>query len=476
MKVLALVLGPSGIGLFGYYQAAAGLMGTITSLGVTSSGVRDVAEAHASGDGQRLARTVLVLRRACLVTAFLGLAVATLLAWPLSLWSFGSAHHAGAIALLGLALAAAALSGGQTAYLQGLRRIGDLARINILSAIVGTAAAVACYLFFGERGVALSLVVLAWVTLGCSWAYVRRAPAPSTSLPWFETWTHARMLLRLGVAFMWSGLLTTGIALLTRALIMRDLGVEANGIYQSAWSISGLFAGFVLGAMGADFYPRLTAVAGDNVAANRLVNEQTEIGLLLALPGLVGTLAFGPLIMRLLYSAQFVGGAALLPWFALGVLGRVLSWPLGFLVLAKGSVRWYAITETVGNGVGLIATVVLLRAQGLIGVALAFTVLYVFYTGLMLAVGWRLGRFRWSLAVGRLISFSGVLIGLSFLAQGCLESWLRITAGVGLTAIAVSVSVRGIVLRLGEKSSISLWVTRLGLARLLCVNQAMPIN
>lgn len=64
------------------------------------------------------------------------------------------------------------------------------------------------------------------------------------------------------------------------------------GIYQAAWALSGLFAGFVLGAMGTDFYPRLTALIRDREAAVRAVNEQTEIGILLAVPWLLATLAF----------------------------------------------------------------------------------------------------------------------------------------------------------------------------------------
>ena len=48
--------------------------------------------------------------------------------------------------------------------------------------------------------------------------------------------------------------------------------------------------------MGADFYPRLTAVSKDNVACNRLVNEQARISLLLAGPGVIGTLTLAALV------------------------------------------------------------------------------------------------------------------------------------------------------------------------------------
>ena len=66
----------------------------------------------------------------------------------------------------------------------------------------------------------------------------------------------------------------------------------------------------------------------DHGAMRRMVNEQTEIGLLLALPGLFATVALAPWIIRVFYTAQFAGAAELLQWFVLGCLGRVISWPM----------------------------------------------------------------------------------------------------------------------------------------------------
>ena len=88
--------------------------------------------------------------------------------------------------------------------------------------------------------------------------------------------------------------------------------------------------------MGADYYPRLTAVASDREVVNRLVNEQTEIGLLLAVRSLRATLRLVPSIIRLFDTDAFLPVVNLLQWFVLGCRGRVMSWPLGFVVLGFG--------------------------------------------------------------------------------------------------------------------------------------------
>ena len=107
----------------------------------------------------------------------------------------------------------------------------------------------------------------------------------------------AAALLKLGFAFMSSGLMTMGVAYAVRIFVLRKVGFEATGLYQSAWTLGGLYVGFILQAMGADFYPRLTASANDNTACNRMVNEQTRVGLLLAVPGVIATLTFAPVVM-----------------------------------------------------------------------------------------------------------------------------------------------------------------------------------
>lgn len=467
-KLVAVLLGPTGVGLIGLYQSATGLVGSLAGLGIASSGVRAVAEAHGSGDQERAARTIKSLRRASWATGLIGWALTVAFALPLSQWTFGSNERAGIVALIGITILLSSINGGQVALLQGLRRIGDLARLNVISVVTGTIVALSLYAWLGERGIVPVLIATAAINLCFSWSFARRVTIPDVELSWEMTWQHLRSLVALGIAFMWSGLLLAAVALVTRSLVLRRLGLDANGIYQAAWGISGFFAGFILSAMGADFYPRLTAVAHDHRAANRLVNEQTEVGILLALPGLLGTLAFAPWLMRMFYTAKFLPGADLLPLFVLGIFGRVISWPLGFIQLAKGASRLFIVTETVFSALHLGLTIVLLRHLGLQGVALAFALLYGIYTVSMLWVAHHLTSFRWSPAVVRLLAVAATLILVGFFAQHWLPPLPRLAAGTLLTVVSSLVSVRGIAARLGQSHRIVRLACRIPGLSLVC--------
>ena len=190
------------------------------------------------------------------------------------------------------------------------------------------------------------LVATAGANVFSCWWYARRVPLQEVQVSWGESWRIAARLFVLGFAVMWSGLAGAAVALAVRSLIMRNLGVEANGVYQAAWAISGMFGMFIINAMGTDFYPRLTAVADNAPEASRLVNEQTEIGMLLALPGLLGTLTFAPWLMDVFYTQKFREGAALLPFFVISVFCRTITYPLGWILFAKrASGRFALITS-----------------------------------------------------------------------------------------------------------------------------------
>jgi antigen flippase len=460
-KLVAVLLGPSGVGLVGLYVSATGLVSTVAGVGIGTSGVREVAEASGGGNAEKIARTIKTLRRACWATGILGWLLCASLSYPLSLWTFGSGERAWAIAILGINMLLGDISGGQNALLQGTRRIGEIARSNVSSAVIGTIVAVALYSWLGQKGIVPVLIISAAVNLGCSWWFARRVQTIHVVQSWRETIVNSRRLVGLGLAFMYSALVVAVVGLAIRAMIARRLGLEAAGIYQAVWSISGMFAGFILGAMGTDFYPRLTAVAHDHDHLIRLVNEQTEIGVLLALPGLLATLAFAPWVMHIFYSAKFVSGATLLPWFVLGVLGQVISWPMGYVLSAKGASGWLSMYSTMDGTVNLILVMLLLGKMGLVGCGVAFAILNLFHVGAIMLLMKHLIGFRWTAHTVCLLLCGTGLIGAAYLSVWLLPPVWAVVCNLFLLVATAIFSLRGIIRRLGADHRIVVKLMRL---------------
>jgi antigen flippase len=440
-KVMAVLLGPSGFGLFGLYNSISNLMLTFAGMGVNSSGVRQIAIATNTEDSRTIAITVFVLRRVSVLLGLLNVAVMLLFANQISLLTFATGKHAAAIRWLSIAVFLSLISASQTALIQGMRRIADLARIQVLGAFFGTICAIPLVYFFREKGVVPSLICVAIMTITTSWWYSRKISLrahKSFSISDRRIREEASALLKLGIAMMSGSLVTLAVAFVVRIIILHRLSMEATGLYQSAWTLGSLYVGFILQAMGADFYPRLTAHAHDNPICNRLVNEQAQVGMLLAGPGVIASLTLAPLIIALFYSTKFGPAVGILRWICLGTMLQVISWPMGFVIIAKAKRATLVACEAAWGIVSIILAWVCIAPFGLTGAGIAYFGSYIFHTLMLYAIVSRLSGFRCSKEnrITGLVSLS--LVAIAFFGFFCMP--ILYSAALGsLAAILHSV-------------------------------------
>lgn len=424
-KAMAVLLGPAGYGLMSTFTTIADLGRSTAQMGINGSGVRQIAESVSTGDRTRVAKTVIVLRRVGVALAALGAVLLIALSDVVSQFTFGDSAHAPAIAILSLAVAFRLLSDSQGAMLQGMRRIGDMAKGSIAGAVLGSAASVAIVYWLREDGVAVALVMAAGLSLAVNWWYTRRVELPPVDLSREELRAEAFDLLKLGAAFMTSGIMMMGAAYLVRIIILRNEGLEAAGLYQAAWAVGGMYVGLILQAMGSDFYPRLVGAVGNNAESARLVNEQSEVSILLAAPGIIATLVVAPTVLSLLYSAAFEPAVDALRWVCVGVALRVVSWPMGFIVVAKNSRVAFISTELAWAAFNVGATWFAVQRWGFAGAGIAFFASYMFHVVMIRIVVGRMTGFTWSPRYLKLmLAFVGLtaVVHIAFLTQSKMVS------------------------------------------------------
>jgi antigen flippase len=413
-KAMAVLLGPAGFGLFGLYGSVASLTQSIAGMGINSSGVRQIAEAVGSGDKTRVAQTTAVLRRTSIVLGLLGAALLVAFSRQISKLTFGSTDRAAAVSLLSIAVFFTLVAGGQTALIQGMRRIADLAKMNVVGAFFGVCTGIPLVYWFREQGVVPSLISVAAMTILTSWWFSRKIDVQAATVSLFQVRQEAAALLKLGSAFMASGLLTMGVSYFVRITVLHKIGFEATGLYQSAWTLGALYVGFILQAMGADFYPRLTASIHDNAECNRLVNEQTLVGLLLAGPGVIATLTFAPVVIALFYTVKFGAAVGILRWVCLGATLQVITWPMGFIIIAKAKQGLFLFSELAWAVVAASLAWICVKSYGLNGTGIAFFGSYVFHGVMTYPIVHHLSGFRWSVESRRTGLFFLCLIWATF--------------------------------------------------------------
>ena len=364
-KAIAMILGASGVGLIGIFNAFSGNVSSFAGWGLGTSGVRLIAGAPEDNKPAKVA----AVRRMGWMLSLIGLGLGVLAFWPTARLTFGSSQYATEMAIVAFAIPCVIASSAWSAMLQAAGKIASLAKVQVSGALTGLLLGLPAIYLWGTIGISISIFLAAAIPAFVLWRAARSesqagmdASAESGDL---------RQLVSLGGALMvvaWLGQLS---AYVVRLAIVRFDGLEAAGYYQAAFAISGSLPGFVFAAMGADFFPRV-ASAKDEAEARSITEKQILAGLLLGVPLIVALLTLGTLSIRLLYADTFDAAIPLLAWMAWGVFARLVAWPLGFWMMARRSPRAFIVVEGAACLISLAIPLLLMNRMGLVGAAIGF--------------------------------------------------------------------------------------------------------
>ncbi len=452
-KVLAMLLGPGGVGVMGIFESIHQTGMQLSGLGLDQSGVRRIAASK--GDPEELARVRRTLVFANGAQGALGMIGLWLLRDRISLWMFNSPDYGLEVGLLGAGILLSLIAASQTAQLQGMRRIDDLAKTTVATAVLTTAGGIAAVVMLGAEGLVLFVLAQPVFAVLVAARYVARLPLAAISMGLAALVRQWRLLAGLGLTFMFAGLLAMGSLLIARALIVDRLGLDAAGHFQAAWAISMQCVGFVLGAMAADYFPRLSEMIGDRDGSSKLVNDQAQIAFAVGGPVLLLVLGLAPWVIPLLYSGAFGPAVDLLQWLCVGSLLRLASWSTGFILIARQD-RWaFAALQALWQATFLALLWMLLPTLGVEAAGIAFAVAALLA---VLSNSWavrRLHGFRWDGSSLRLlvihVGLSATLLALARTAPlagglACLVAG-PVTALWGLRLVAIKIGPEG---RLGR--------------------------
>jgi PST family polysaccharide transporter len=438
-KALALMLGPAGVGLVGLYTGLMHTASTLATMGLGTVGTRQIAEAIGHEDARALA----VARRAMLwgtvFLAFIGSMIVWFLRDFLALYVLGSPDKTNIVGWLSLGVALSVAGASQGALIQGMRRIGDIAKISVYGAALNTMFGLALLWQWDAAGLVGYVLVGPILSFLLGHWYVSRLPKSEASNITILDMKHQwKIMILLGIPFMGAGLVGALVNLWIRVEVGDTFGAESLGHFQAAWVISTQYIGFVLGAMGADYFPRLTSVILDRKAATQLVNEQTEIALLLSAPIFIAMIGLVPWIIHLLYSDAFMPSIEILRWQILGDVFKVVSWPLSFVILAAGAGKSFFWSESLvlflmGSFISLYSASVGLKITGI-----AFLLCYVVYLPVVYFLAKQRIDFKWTSLVTKL--FALVFGACIFVFVLCTQYWwgsiVSIVLSLGFTFYA----------------------------------------
>ena len=461
MKFVAILLGTAGVGLMGLFNAPLQLILSVTGLGITFSAVRDISEANESGDKSKIAQTITTLMRWSWFAGILGSTITIFLSPFLSQWTFGNHDYTWAFIWLSLTLLIQTLSKGQIAVLQSTRRLNDLAKANVFGSLFGLFTTIPLYYYFGLKGIVPSLIITALTSLVLSWYFSRKVKIEKVSMTYRETYDSGKNMVKLGLVITVTGIIGFFTAYVLNAFISRTGGVDQVGLYNAGWSIIGQSTGLIFAAMTTDFFPRLSAVNKDDSKVSLLVNQQAEMVILILAPILILLIGAMPLVIRILYTPDFLPVIKFANWMLVGILLKGLVWPVGFIFPAKGDLKVFGTIEIAAMIFNVITNILGYHFFGLEGLGVSFILDYIFGLGLTFYFAFKKYGFSYNLLTIKAFFISLFLVIIVFLTPYFFEGPISIFFGAIVFILSAIYSFFELDKRLGLKATINNLIRKL---------------
>lgn len=382
-KIVAILLGAEGMGIMSIFQNAMNFIKTGAGLGISQSAVKDISEANATGNRERISRTITIVLRIVMLTSLLGAAITFLMSPFLSKWGFGDGNYTISFIFLGIAVFFEVFVENLLAILKGMRQLRSLAKASIWGSIVGLVTGAPLYYVFGVKGIVPSFIITAFTIFLVTRYYVNQVQYDKLSIPIRQTLKESSPMVKMGVSLMLVSLIGTLFALIIAAYLRSHGGLSVVGFYNAGEVIVGGYIGVIITAMSTDYYPRISAVNNDNKKLTDEVNSQSEVGLLMAFPLVVIFVFFSPLFINILYTSEFQETINYTDFAIIGSVIIICSNCMGMILLAKQASSIFLVSVISQRILCLAAFILLYNSFGIKGLGYAYVFLGALHIVLM---------------------------------------------------------------------------------------------
>lgn len=379
-KIIAVLLGPAGIGLYAQLRQIIQWFVTLATMNGQGSLVRGIA----CRGGQECKRFIGVVGATFTIGAVLS-SVIIILASPLiakGLFAHGDENLIVAIKLIPVAVFSGVAAAFVIGVINGYREIKSLTLIQVAGSLAGAVLAYpiarsghpAAYVVIVSVGYMTVSILGGWLVLRLLQKQARLQKDAS----------FVSNLLREHIGYsstlLVTGLVGAGSVVLIRTMYIHSGGMAAGGYFDAAWTLSMTYVMLLLSSFGTYYFPTLSSKKTPT-EINECVNQVMHVAIVLGTILVSFVVAVKPLLIGILYSEQFEASADLLRWMLVGDYLKVSGWVFGMLLLAFSERKNFFASELLWQGAMVLSVATLIgRTIEIAGMAfLAVNALYLIY-------------------------------------------------------------------------------------------------
>ncbi|WP_459189877.1 O-antigen translocase [Parabacteroides sp. APC149_11_2_Y6] len=377
VKVVASIIGPAGVALLGQLNNFASIAMTVSSGGINSGITKYVAEYKEDEIKIKplLSTALRITVYSSLVAGILMIVFHSFLSEIIML----SDEYGYVFVLFGITILLYALNMMLISILNGFKEFQRYVKINIANSILGLLFTLLFVLTLGLKGALVSTVTYQSVMLLVTLWMIRK-------LPWLK-WSYFKRKLDIAITkkyFRYTLMTLTTAAtvpvsqMLLRGYVISEISAVEAGWWEAMNRISNMYLMVITSSFSVYYLPRLSELNNPKELRHEIFKSYKVIVPML-LGGFVLVYFLRTIVIRILFTPEFLPMENLFVWQLLGDFFKICSWLLAFLMVAKSMTKTFVATEIIFAltfvGLGFL----FMHWNGVVGITQGYMVNYVLY-------------------------------------------------------------------------------------------------
>lgn len=384
VKVVASVIGPAGVALVGQLNNFASMALSLSTGGINSGITKYIAEYK--NDNKKIKECLSTAFRITIICSLLvGLALIifhTFLSETVML----SPNYGYIFIIFGLTILLYALNMGLSSVINGFKEFQKYVKVNIAGSIIGLIFTLSLVWLWGLKGALISAVTFQSIMFFISLWMIRK-------MPWLK-WENFKQKLNkdLTKKYLSYSLMTFASAtvvpisqMLLRGYVISEISATEAGWWEAMNRISNMYLMVITTSFSVYYLPRLSELTDKNEIRNEIFRSYKVI-IPCLLAGLTIVYLLRHLVIRLLFTPEFLPMENLFIWQLGGDFFKITSWLLSYLMVAKAMTKWFITTEFGFSFLFVGLGFLFMHINGVMGITQAYLINYIAYLLMMIFI------------------------------------------------------------------------------------------
>ena len=384
IKVLAVLIGPSGIALLGQLSNFSAIAQTIGSGGINNGVTKYVAEYKESEE--KIKHLISTSTKISLYLSIIIGILPIIFSDYLSVKILKSADYSIVFVFFGFTLCLYTLNNQLLAILNGFREFKKYVTINIIASFVGLSFTLLLVFFFSIKGALIAAISFQSITFFVSLFFVLKSP-------WFKktfvfsrfNYFFAKKLFGYSMMMLVTAFTVPVSQIIVRNFITKKISIVDAGIWEGINKISVMYLMLITSSLGIYYLPKLSEIKTLKKIRDEVFNVYKFI-IPITIAAIFFIFIFNGYIVEILFTKEFSSMRIMFPYQLVGDFFKIMAWVLSFIMVAKSKTKLYIITELVFSGIFVSLSMIWIKKMGLIGASFAYMINYILYFIGMLVV------------------------------------------------------------------------------------------